>query len=168
MRLPAAGPLAAIVTAEAATVVSAVARLSGDQGAAAQAESLGGRARPLAAADADAYMAAAAQLSRPVGEDFELGRALVEAADVLLEIADAAADVAELAANVADRCIPSLRPDAVGAAMLAEAAARAAAHLVEINLAVTPADARADRARAAVDAAATATRRAYSGTTSPS
>jgi len=168
VRLPAAGPLAAIVTSEAAAVVASVARLSGDEAGAAQAESLRARARPLAAADAEAYVAAAAQLAAPAGDDFALGRVLGEVADVLLAIADAAADVAELAASVADRCSPPLRPDAVGAAVLAEASARAAAHLVEINLAVTAADDRAARAQAAVDAAAAAAGRVYSGTTMPS
>jgi len=168
VRLPAAGPLAAVVTSEAAAVVAAIARLSGDEAGAAQAESLRARAQPLAAADAEAYVAAAAQLARPAGDDFALGRLLEEAADVLLSIADAAADVAELAGAVADRCSPPLRPDAVGAATLAEAAARAAAHLVEINLAVTPTDARTARARAAVEAASAAVRHVYSETTKPS
>jgi len=168
VRLPAAGPLAAIVGADAAAVVSAVARLSGDEASAAQAESLQARARSLAAVDAEAYVEAAAQLATPAGDDFSLGRALDDAAAAVLEIADAAADVAELAAAVADRCSPPLRPDAVGAALLAEGAARAAAQLVEVNLAVTPADARAARARAAVEAAAAAVRRVYNGTTIPS
>jgi len=168
VRLPAAGPLAAVVTSEAAAVVAAVARLSGDEADAAQAESLRARSYPLAAADAEAYVAAAAQLARPAGDDAALGRLLEDAADVLLAIAEAAGDVAELAAAVADRCSAPLRADAVGAAMLAEAAARVAAHLVEINLAVTPLDGRNARARAAVDAAAAAVRRGYSDTTSPS
>lgn len=159
MRIPAAGPLAAVVTAEAAAVVAAVARFSGDEAAAAQAESLRARARPLAAADAEAYAAAAARLASREGDDFALGRALEDAADVLLEIADAAADVAELAALVADRCRPALRPDAAAAAMLAEASARAAAHLVEVNLAVEQDDQRSRRCRAAVDAAAAALER---------
>jgi len=160
VRIPAAGPLAAIVTSEAAAVLAGVARLSGDESGAAQAEALGARARPLAAADAEAYTTAAAQLGRRAGDDFALGRVLEDAADVLLEIADAAADVAELAALVADRCSPPLRPDAVAAAILAESSARVAAHLVEINLAVGAGDERAARAGRAVEAAAAAVARA--------
>jgi formiminotetrahydrofolate cyclodeaminase len=163
LRLPAAGPLAAVVTAEAAAIVAAVARFSGDEAAAAQAESLRERAKPLAAADAEAYVAAAAQLARRTGDDFRLGQALEDVADVLLEIVDAAADVAELAAIVADGCNAPLRPDAVAAATLAEASARAAAHLVEINLVVAVGDERARRAGASVEAAAAAVERARRG-----
>jgi formiminotetrahydrofolate cyclodeaminase len=42
--------------------------------------------------------------------------------------------VAELAASVADDSTPAVRGDAVAAVVLAEAAVRAAAQLVEINL----------------------------------
>jgi formiminotetrahydrofolate cyclodeaminase len=163
VRIPAAGPLAAIVVSETAAVVGAVARLSGDAAAAAQAESLGTRARALATADAEAYAAAAAQLALRAGDDFVLGRALEDAADVLLEIVDAAVDLAELAAVVADGCEPQLRADAAAAATIADASARAAAHLVEINLAVTPGDERARRARVSVEASAAAVERALAG-----
>ena len=95
---------------------------------------------PLAELDAAVYAAALERLSDrdgPGGErrDFQLRRALEDAADVPLRIVDAAADVVELAAVLAERGDPASRSDAVGAAMLAEAATRAAAHLVEINLA---------------------------------
>jgi formiminotetrahydrofolate cyclodeaminase len=163
VRIPAAGPLAAIVTSETAAVVAAAARLSGDEAAAAQAESLRARARELATADAEAYAAAAAQLALRVGDDFRLGRALEDAADVLLEIVDAAADLAELAAAVADRCEPQLRPDVAASATIADAAARAAAQLVEINLAVTPEDERARRARVSIEASSVALERALAG-----
>jgi len=57
------------------------------------------------------------------------------AAEVPLETAEAAARVAELAAETARVGNLHLKGDSVSAAMLAEGASRAAARLVEINLA---------------------------------
>ena len=134
--------------AAAAGVLATVARSSGCEAEAAQAASLYARSLPLAEADAEAYAAALARLATREGSpqaDFKLGVALEHTADVLLEIADAAADVAELAVAVADRAAPDLKPDAVAAAMLAVGSARAAAHLVEINLAVSEGDPRSHR-----------------------
>ncbi len=51
-------------------------------------------------------------------------------------------DVAALAAVVAERGDQAMRADAVSAALLAEAAARAAATLVEVNLGTTSSDER--------------------------
>ena len=82
----------------------------------------------------------------PEQRDFALGVALLQAAEVPLRIAEAAADVAELAALAAAEGAPHLRPDATAAAALAEAATRAAAHLVEINLAIVPGDRHSERA----------------------
>ena len=144
-------------------MLATVARASGCEAEAAQAASLYARSLPLAEADADAYAAALARLATREGSpqgDFKLGVALEHTADVLLAIADAAADVGELAVAVVERAAPDLKPDAVAAAMLAEGSARAAAHLVAINLAVSEGDARACRAEAAVDAAAAAVQRA--------
>ena len=76
----------------------------------------------------------------PEQRDFALGTALLRAAEVPLRIAEAAADVTELAAVAAAEGSPHLRPDATAAAALAEAATRAATHLVEINLATVPGD----------------------------
>ena len=92
-----------------------------------------------------------------------LGRALVHAAEVPLQIAKAAADVAELAASVASKGAPHLRPDAVAAAALAEAAVRAATHLVEINLATIPGDSHSETAAALSAEAAAARARALAG-----
>jgi methenyltetrahydrofolate cyclohydrolase len=145
---PAAGSgvAAAIVAAIAASIVRESARRSGSLGAAAQAEKLRCRAAPLAEADSRAYLNATALLARSDG-DFELGRALERAAEVPLVIAGVAADVAALATHVAEQGDPSVRADAVGAAFLAEAAARTAAHLVEINLATANDDPRVLAAR---------------------
>lgn len=71
-----------------------------------------------------------------------------------LAIAEAAADVALLASEVAKDEGSELREDAAAAVLLAAGAARAAAHLVSINLASRP-DLQA-KARAAVAAANTA------------
>jgi formiminotetrahydrofolate cyclodeaminase len=82
------------------------------------------------------------------------------AADVPLEIAECAASVSELAAEIAERGNPNLRGDAAAASILASAAARVAANLVEINLATVEGDERVERARAFVRSAERATRRA--------
>lgn len=162
-----AGPLAATVVEQAAALLAELAREFGDEAAAVQADALRVRAAGLAHADETAYVAAAGLLVERDGRDFELGRALDEAAAVPLRIAEAAADVAELAAALADRVVPDTRPDLAAAALLAEGAARAAAHLVEVNLGVSPGDDRLRRARAAAAAAAAAAE-SYTSQTSPS
>ena len=157
---PASGSAAAAAAALAAALVTKVARAAGDPGAAAQAELLAARLTGLAAEDADAYAEAVSALGRPAGgsdrSDFVLGRTLRHAADVPLRIAEAAADVASLAASLGAAVPPDRHADAAGAAMLAEGTARAAAHLVEVNLAARPGDELVRRARAAADGAAAA------------
>lgn len=64
----------------------------------------------------------------------ELRAALSAASDAPVGIARAAAEVAELAARVTAASKPALQGDATASVLLAEAAARAAARLVEINL----------------------------------
>jgi formiminotetrahydrofolate cyclodeaminase len=137
--------------------VSAAARQAGDPTGAAQAASLETRLLRLAAEDAEAYAAAIAVLpGADPGEpdarrDFKLGTVLDRAAAVPLAIAEACADVVTLARDLAARLDPALGPDLEAAARLAGGAARAAAHLVEINLVVGPDDERARRARAAAE-----------------
>jgi formiminotetrahydrofolate cyclodeaminase len=160
----AGGWVAGTAAALAAGAVAAAAREgTWDEaaGSSAQALALGARARRLADADAGAYAAATVALAErgQVGAAV-LGRALEEAAARPLELADAAADVATLAAEVADRTVPERRPDAVCGALIAAAAARAAAHLVHVNLAVGPGDPRGDQAEAAVRVADEAATRA--------
>ena len=77
------------------------------------------------------------------------------AAEIPLEIARTAADVAEAAALVAELCDGVLRADAAGAAAPSAGAARAAAHLVQVNLVVTPDDPRLEQASRAADTRAT-------------
>jgi formiminotetrahydrofolate cyclodeaminase len=151
-RVPGAGSVAAISVAMSAAVVAMAARRSAEVwpeagGAVAQAEALRRRALPLVDSDARALADALELLEPPAQEaaqsdrrDFELGLALATAADVPLSIVQVAADVAALARSVAESGSAEVRPDVAGAAVLAHGAARAAAHLVEINLATTEDD----------------------------
>lgn len=169
---PGSGSVAAIVVGLSAGLVGMSARFSrkdwGDAGGiVAQANALQARAGPLARADADAYEAALSELRAPRDwpegdRDAAIGSALSRAADVPLAIAETAADVAELGALVARRGNPNLTGDATAAVILAEAAARAAANLVAINLATTPGDDRVARAENLAEAARRAVRRALS------
>jgi methenyltetrahydrofolate cyclohydrolase len=89
--------------------------------------------------------------------------ALVEASAAPLAIAEAASEVAELGAGLAARAGPAIRGDALTGVLIAEAAAAAAASLVEINL-----DGRNDseeltRGREAARRAAAARERALRG-----
>jgi formiminotetrahydrofolate cyclodeaminase len=149
------GPLAAVVTASAATLLAKVARASKDgwpdaAGVAAQAESLHDRAAPLAELTARAYEEAIGAS----GGDYEVGRAYTKAAEPPLRIVEAAADVAALAALVARHCDAALRPDAVAAGLLAAGSAHAAAHLVAVNLTAAANDQRVRRAEALAEEAA--------------
>jgi formiminotetrahydrofolate cyclodeaminase len=158
---PGGGSVAAIAGALAASLVAMAARFSTDEwqdaaGAVAQAEALRARLLPLADEDANAYenFLLARRMSREVEpelRDAAIGDALSRAADVPLAIAEAAHDVATLAAEAADRGNPNLRGDAATAALLAEAAVRASANLVEINLATREGDERIARARELVE-----------------
>jgi formiminotetrahydrofolate cyclodeaminase len=169
--LPGGGFVSAIAVAMAAGLVAMVARLSSPawpeaKGALAQAEALRTRVTPLAELNAEAYASAVATLREGGGEsdpdrrDFSIAEALEKAAGVPLKIGEAASDVAALAALLVERGEPSLRADAAAAALLAQAGARAAATLVEVNLATTPSDERVTRARALAEAATAASERA--------
>jgi methenyltetrahydrofolate cyclohydrolase len=92
----------------------------------------------LAERDAVGYEPVLAALRLPPqhpDREQRLDGARSDAAEVPLEIAEAAADVAGLAAEAARTGSEHLEGDAVTAALLAEGACRAAARLVEINLA---------------------------------
>jgi methenyltetrahydrofolate cyclohydrolase len=64
-----------------------------------------------------------------------LAAALTEASRAPVAIAEAAAEIAELTARVTVASDPAVRGDALSGVLIAEAAATAAASLVEINLA---------------------------------
>lgn len=165
-----AGVVAAGVVALAAGLCESIARdaledWSDARGAAVQAAALRGRAAEAAVANERAYSRAREALSQAgvgeeTGRDAALLAALVAAADTLLAVAADGADCAGLAAEIAGRCQPALRPDAVGAAELAAAAARSAAGLVDINLALMADDQRRARARDSVQEAESSRRRA--------
>ena len=156
-RPPVAGPATAQAGAAAAFVVAAAARSVADAAGAAQAEALAARLTRLAEEDEEAlavaraaFPAAAPEPSDP-RRDFAFGRVLDRAAAAPLAIAEACADVVVLARALAERIDPGLGPDLEAAALLASGAARAAAHLVEINLTVGADDERARRARRAAE-----------------
>jgi formiminotetrahydrofolate cyclodeaminase len=112
----------------------------------------------LAEADADAYEPVLAAMRMPERHPLrerKLEDAQSKAAEVPLATAEAAADVAEHAAEAARVGNAHLTGDAITGALLAEAACRAAAQLVQINL-VGRADPRQARAIDAVRRAAIA------------
>lgn len=92
-----------------------------------------------------------------------LGQALSNASEPPLAIARAAAEVAELAASVAAGSTPAVRGDAVAGVLLAEAAARAAVRLVEINLKDAGDDPRLAEAAELAERAARARAQALTG-----
>ena len=153
----AAGPATAQAGAAAAQVVAVAARDAGDATGATQAEALEKRLTALGAEDADALAEARAAFPADEPEasdprrDFAFGKVLDRAAAAPLAIAEACADVAVLARSLADRIDPGFGADLEAAARLAGGAAKAAAHLVEINLAVGEDDERARRARRAAE-----------------
>jgi formiminotetrahydrofolate cyclodeaminase len=165
---PCGGTAAAAAAAMAAALVTMVARGSRDwgdgAGIASQARALRSRLTTLGDDDAAAFEHVIVTMRNGPGtleqRDHALGEALLHAADVPLQIAEAAADVAELAALAAAEGSPQLRPDATAAATLAEAAVRAATHLVEINLATVPGDHHSQHAEMLAAAAAAARARA--------
>jgi len=165
---PCGGTAAAVSAAMAAALVTMVGRGSSTwtdgAGIAAQARALRARLIALGEDDAAAFEKVLVTMrdrtGSPEQRDFAIGAALVRAAEVPLQIGEAAADVAELAALAAGEGAPHLRPDASVAAVLAEAAVRAATHLVEINLAVVPGDQHSESAARLAAAAAAARERA--------
>lgn len=162
-RAPGGGSAAALTIAFAASLVAMVARCApvswaDARGIAAQALAIQDRATHLARRDAEVWQGALTALGEATGagddrRDSELERVLDLAASAPLEIAALGADIAELAVAAAERCEGAYRADAAAAAGLAAGGARAAAHLVEVNLTVREGDLRLARARASEQAA---------------
>ena len=171
---PAGGSVAALTATLAASLAAMTARLSTEQwelagAVSAQAVALRDRLAPLAQEDAVAYLRALERMRsaryvvdsratpdetrRSEDRDRELAAALRDAAAVPLRIAESAADVAELAADTAQLGNPAVSADAAAAVALACGAARAAAHIVAVNLGVTEGDEMLERAKRAADAA---------------
>ena len=168
---PAGGSAAALVLAQAAALCEKSARLSARQltaGRAAQltdeAEHIRSRAASLIDEDPRAYAAVLEALRRRAEQPKDpadaadaaagLAAALSAAADVPLQIVELAVPVSAVAATLAADGNQALQGDALAAGLLAQAAARAAACLVRINLAAAPGDprhARADALLASID-----------------
>lgn len=110
-----------------------------------RASALRAKALDLAERELETYepVLAAMRLDRAdPGRDRAMRAALSAAAEAPLAIARTAAEVAELGAEAAAGGNEHLRGDAVTGVLLAEAACRSAAKLVELNLAGAPDDAR--------------------------
>jgi formiminotetrahydrofolate cyclodeaminase len=127
---PGGGAAAAWACALAAGLVEMAASFAEDADAAGRARELRAEVLVLAERDGEAY--AAALTARREGGD--VAAAMAGAAEPPLRIAEAAAEIAELAAAIAVTGKASLVGDAMTGALLAEAAARAATRLAEMDL----------------------------------
>jgi methenyltetrahydrofolate cyclohydrolase len=161
---PAGGSVAAVAVALAAGLSAMAARRSTAHFAdasklATRSNSLRTSTAPLAQADAIAYGRVLS--ARREGNVHD---ALSQAADVPLAVAEAGAEVAEISSRLAREGNPNLEGDAIAAALLAEAAVRATARLVRINLSSTSfEDGRLARAEELVEAASSARSAAEDG-----
>jgi formiminotetrahydrofolate cyclodeaminase len=146
---PGGGSSAAVTTALAAALVEMSAGIAD---AADERERAGGireRAIVLAEEELGSYAPVLEAHRLPLGDPERperLADALVEASGPPAEIAELAAEAAELGARVAAAAAPAVRGDAVTGTLLAEAAATAAAGLVETNLKDRPGEPAAKRA----------------------
>ena len=164
---PAGGSAAGLVLAQAAALCAKSARLSSRQLTAdraaqltEEAEHIRARAASLMDEDPRAYAAVLEALRRLAEQPKEadaaagLAAALSAAADVPLQIVELAVPVSAIAATLAADGNQAVQGDALAAGLLAQAAARAAACLVRINLAAAPGDprhARTDALLASID-----------------
>ncbi|HEY2601902.1 MAG TPA: cyclodeaminase/cyclohydrolase family protein [Thermoleophilaceae bacterium] len=148
---PGGGTAAAWATAVAAALVEMAAAFAGDRPeVATRAGKLRARALALAERELSAYepVLEAARLSKnDVTRAERLHIALSHAADSPLEITRTAAEVVPLARELRISGNATLQGDAQTAALLGEAACRAAAQLVELNLADRPNDPRLSELR---------------------
>jgi formiminotetrahydrofolate cyclodeaminase len=171
---PGGGAVSAVTVSLAASLVAMAARYSVDRldGADAivdDAEQLRTRAAGLADDDAAAYGAVISAYAARREQDGDVQRervtaALTRAAEVPLEIAAVAAEITGLASRLRVDGKPDVRGDATTALLLADAATRAAAHLVAANVEAGGGD--ADLARRAMESVATS-RTAASGAELP-
>jgi formiminotetrahydrofolate cyclodeaminase len=112
-------------------------RLDGGADLVADAERLRANAADLADADAEAYGEIIEAYATRADEQLkhqQVRAALTRATDVPLAIAELGADTARLAGRLATEGKRSVRGDAATALLLAEAATRSAAHLVDVNV----------------------------------
>lgn len=146
---PASGSAAAAVVATSAALLQKVAlrsqgRWSGAAEAHQRADALRKRAEELIELDSLAYLAFVEAIRS--GQELEAARR--KTIDVPLEIAAHADEVVSLARVLESKGNPSLRADAVAAATLAQAAAKTARMLVEVNAASASARRRGARGSA--------------------
>jgi formiminotetrahydrofolate cyclodeaminase len=144
---PGGGAAAAAGCALGAALAEMAARFAGRDDEARAAAGLRAEALRLGEADLTAY--APVIEAQRAGDEAALAEANSRAAETPLAIAEAAASVAELSRALARAGTRHLVGDALAGADLAAGAARAAARLVELNLADVPGDERVARARAA-------------------
>lgn len=164
---PGGGAVLAVAIALAASLSGMAARFSTDHfpEAAALAErsdSLRDEAAALAQADATAYERVLAA-QRGEGGSQNVREALSEAADVPLDVAEIGSEVATISARIVEEGNPNVKGDAISAVLLADAAVRAAASLVGINLSAAEPDERLERAGELVQTAAAARQIAEEG-----
>ena len=135
---PGGGSSTAVTVALAAALVEMAGAISGAApGIAARTAELRARALSLAETELSSYAPVLDALRLPEDDPQRaerVGAALEAASRSVAEIAEAAAEAAELGAAVLDDAGPAVRGDALAGCVLAEAAAAAAATLVEINL----------------------------------
>ncbi|MDX6318089.1 MAG: methenyltetrahydrofolate cyclohydrolase [Nocardioidaceae bacterium] len=141
---PGGGAVAAVTISLAAGLVAMAAQLSERQlpdsaSLVTEAEQVRRRSERLADEDAEAYRAVlaaytAARSGATAKTYAKIAAALDGAARVPLEMASLAAQTAVLGARLALEGNPRLRGDATTAVLLAEAAARSAAHLVQVDV----------------------------------
>jgi formiminotetrahydrofolate cyclodeaminase len=138
---PGGGSSAAVGAALAAALVEMAARIASADDAAGRAAALRARALRLADEELTSY-APVLQARTPE----ERSAALGAASEPPALVAELAAEIAELGAEVAVSSSPAVRGDALTGVVFAEAAAAAAARLVEINLGSGPVFERAEQA----------------------
>ncbi len=140
---PGGGSVTAVTVALAAGLTAMAVRFSAgrpgvDEAAAAQADKVRLQALHFADSDAAAYTAVLAALRLPRDADgvrrVQLREALTAASDLQIEVAEAAVTVARIAAELTVSGKPDVRGDARSGLLLAEAAVRSAAQLVEANV----------------------------------
>jgi methenyltetrahydrofolate cyclohydrolase len=154
---PGGGSSAAATCALAAALVEMAAGIGG--GGLERPPALRARALELADVELTSYAPVLEALRLPRDDPSRAERlraALLEASRSQLKVAELGAEVAELGVEVAQGSSAAVRGDALAGVVLAEAAAAAAARLVEINLAESRADDLLERARAARERAAVA------------
>ena len=174
---PGGGSAAVIAVALAAALCTMSARLSlrhlpAAEEIAAQAQSIREALAPLCDEDPQTYLRVLAANRSPAAPDpvdrtRRIAAALSDAAEVPLAVLRAGARLAPLAARLAHEGNPSVRGDAVVAAVLAGAGAEAAGVLVRINLAGVPEDDRYAVVQSLVEEAATWVERARRSVPSP-